>query len=372
MKKYAGIIAAALAISAFALPAHAEQTISVVVDGMQLQSDTPAQIVNGRTLVPMRVIFESLDADVQWDADTKTVIADRGADHIEMAIGAPSFAKNADIIELDTPAQIIDGRTMVPVRAISESLGCEVLWIADGKTVVIQSSSSGPVTPDTTVGTTTEATTEVSTETTTEAAIFAPDTEYIAKTAANMKPPKAFDKNYTNDEWYNIHCEIRAYFESELAALIYGDNSAVYDMLTNKGEFEKAVKTYWDMMCDDFFRSAGLESDEDVRKYIEKTCLTFDANINVYTGELEDGVALGVLALAEDYSQEGARYFAVLSDSEGNVGLYSAEPDEQSRDYMVCVIGDSLKGRYDKTIKENEMAVPEKFLVIVDEMIHLD
>ncbi len=95
-------------------------------------------IVNERTLVPLRAIFEAMGAEVNWDNDTRTVTAVRGDVTISLAIGSNQLYVNGEAKEIDTPAQIINERTMVPVRAIAESFGCEVNWNNDARRVYIE------------------------------------------------------------------------------------------------------------------------------------------------------------------------------------------------------------------------------------------
>lgn len=111
--------------------------VKVMINDTSLVSDVPAQIVDGRTLVPLRAIFEALDMSVSWDSQTSTVTAVGDGISIEMTIGKNEFYKDDDTIKLDVPAQIIDGRTMVPVRAISESLGCIVNWDGANQLVTV-------------------------------------------------------------------------------------------------------------------------------------------------------------------------------------------------------------------------------------------
>lgn len=123
-------------------PAPAVPEVSVFLDGgrINFEEQAPA-IVNERTLVPLRAIFEALGATVEWDDTTKTVTATRGQDVVKLTIGDTKLYKNGQVAyELDVPAQIMGGGfTMVPVRAISESFGCQVDWVAALRAVVITS-----------------------------------------------------------------------------------------------------------------------------------------------------------------------------------------------------------------------------------------
>ena len=100
-------------------------------------------IQDGRTLVPLRAIFEALGAQVEWDAETQTVTAGKRLDNISLTIGKNELTKNGEATALDVPAQIIEGRTMVPARAISEALGAKVEWNAEVQMVTIESAKSG-------------------------------------------------------------------------------------------------------------------------------------------------------------------------------------------------------------------------------------
>ena len=107
------------------------------VNDEQIDLDVPAQLINDRTMVPLRAIFEALDAKVEWDDETQTVTAYRGTVSISLQIGSTSLFVNRVEKVIDVPAQLVDARTLVPVRAIAESFGSKVGWIAETKTVTI-------------------------------------------------------------------------------------------------------------------------------------------------------------------------------------------------------------------------------------------
>ncbi len=118
--------------------APADDTIKVLLNGTAIDfADVAPQIINDRTMVPLRAIFEALGAEVAWDDATKTVTAVKDDVTIKMTIGAASFTRNDETVALDSPATIVDSRTLVPVRAIAESFGSEVGWVAETKTVTI-------------------------------------------------------------------------------------------------------------------------------------------------------------------------------------------------------------------------------------------
>jgi len=143
MKKALSIILvlSLVMVSLFSVNVFAESTINVTIDSVAQSYDVMPIIENGRTLVPMRGIFEALGAEVAWDDATKTVTGTKADTKITLQIGNTAANVNDKEVTLDVPAKILDGRTLVPVRFISESLGCEVNWDDATKTVIINSSS---------------------------------------------------------------------------------------------------------------------------------------------------------------------------------------------------------------------------------------
>jgi len=116
--------------------------ITVYVDGEKLEFDVQPRLINNRTMVPMRAIFEALGAMVNWDNNTQTAFGETVDDFVEISIGANYLLRNGNSKTLDSPAIVIDGRTLVPVRAIAESLNCDVEWIGDLQVVNITSLGS--------------------------------------------------------------------------------------------------------------------------------------------------------------------------------------------------------------------------------------
>ncbi len=111
--------------------------IDVVVGEKKVAFDALPIIRNGRTLVPLRAIFEALGAEVLWDDETKTVSAEREDIKISLKIGEATLYKNGEAVLLDVSADIIQDRTFVPLRAVSEAFDCEVLWDDEIKTATI-------------------------------------------------------------------------------------------------------------------------------------------------------------------------------------------------------------------------------------------
>ena len=109
----------------------------ITTNGVAKALDVPAQIVNSRTLVPLRAIFEALGATVGWDNDTRTVSSEMDGTSIKLTIDDTNLYVNGTAKTLDVPAMIIEGRTMVPARAVAEAYGCDVQWDGETRTVTI-------------------------------------------------------------------------------------------------------------------------------------------------------------------------------------------------------------------------------------------
>lgn len=123
-------------------PAHA---IDVVIADQKLTMDQPPIIEQGRTLVPMREIFEAFGADVDWNQANRTVTATKEDTTIVLKIENTAASLNGKYVHLDVPGTIVNGRTMVPIRFIAESLGAKVNWYQPNQTVYINSAL--PVAP---------------------------------------------------------------------------------------------------------------------------------------------------------------------------------------------------------------------------------
>lgn len=104
------------------------KNIDIIANGNFIYPDTAPVIVNGRTLVPVRAIGEFLKAEVLWNESTKTVTLIRNNNTVEITIGSSSIKKNGKKIKIDCAAQIMNNRTMLPVRAITEAFGADVNW----------------------------------------------------------------------------------------------------------------------------------------------------------------------------------------------------------------------------------------------------
>jgi hypothetical protein len=113
----------------FATSVFAYPPIKVYVDSQAVSFDQAPVIIDDRTLVPMRAIFQALGSEVSWYEPTKTVTSTKDGDTFVLVIGQTGLYKNGQLVyTMDVPARIINDRTMVPVRAIAEAFDAEVNW----------------------------------------------------------------------------------------------------------------------------------------------------------------------------------------------------------------------------------------------------
>ena len=154
MKRYKALFTAALAaaLAAVSLTAvHAGETkieftvnsAFMKVNGVSAEIDpgkgTAPVIVNGRTLLPIRAVVEAMGGEVSWIADTKTTVLKKGEDTVELTIGSDTAYLNGKGDKLDAAPVIMNGRTMLPLRFVAESFGFKTDWDAETKSITITS-----------------------------------------------------------------------------------------------------------------------------------------------------------------------------------------------------------------------------------------
>lgn len=120
-------------------------TPSIVIDSRTISSDTDPFIIDGTTLVPLRVISENLGASVDWDATTRTVTVTKGNTTIQLTVDEYLARINGEAVTISMSPRIINNRTMVPLRFIGETFDCQVGWDGETKTVTI--TTNGEVAP---------------------------------------------------------------------------------------------------------------------------------------------------------------------------------------------------------------------------------
>jgi hypothetical protein len=111
--------------------------ISVYYNGTKLTFEQEPVMVDDTTMVPMRDIFETLGAAIDWNAGTQTVIARKGDAEIKITIGSKTAYVNGASVNVTPEAMIVEGKTMVPLRFVSEALGVTVEWDSAARKVTL-------------------------------------------------------------------------------------------------------------------------------------------------------------------------------------------------------------------------------------------
>ncbi len=142
MKMFISLIAAAiLLVSGVSSYAEEYTPVNLLINGQSVSTDQPAVIYNSRTVVPIRVIAETFECDVDWIDETKTVVISQGGASLYLNVGSNVVTAEMDgesaSMEIDATPVIINNRTMVPIAFISELFGYNADWDANTKTVNI-------------------------------------------------------------------------------------------------------------------------------------------------------------------------------------------------------------------------------------------
>lgn len=124
---FAKTLALAAVLSATAIPATAAD-IQISVNGQQLATDVPPTVLNNRVLLPLRACAEALSATVNYDPATGQIAVFSGQDKIELTLNSTTATINGSPQQLDTPPQVLDNRTLVPLRFLGEAMRAQVNW----------------------------------------------------------------------------------------------------------------------------------------------------------------------------------------------------------------------------------------------------
>lgn len=122
---------------------YTAQAVRITFNGMELESDVPAFSYKGRTMVPVRLISEKLNASVGWDALTNEIEISLNDQNIRLSVGSALAVVNGESVPLQDNTPVVVAkyrgieRTMVPLRFVSEQLGVDVGWNQDNYTAAI-------------------------------------------------------------------------------------------------------------------------------------------------------------------------------------------------------------------------------------------
>ncbi|TYQ15039.1 UNVERIFIED_CONTAM: copper amine oxidase-like protein [Acetivibrio alkalicellulosi] len=137
MKKLSIFIVLSLLTLTIASVSFATNDITVLVNGEKVEFDRQPYIKDGRTMVPIRFISERMGCEVIWQGLAQMVVIRKGDTIIVLQIGNTKVYLNDEAMEIDVAPEIQIDRTMVPLRFISETLGANVGWNGSTRTVTI-------------------------------------------------------------------------------------------------------------------------------------------------------------------------------------------------------------------------------------------
>lgn len=148
MKRFGVAVLSTLVLSsAFANLAGAQSgDIKVIINGVTQQYTQSPVVSQNTTLVPLRGVFESLGAKVDWDSKAKKVTASKNEDTLALNVGSKLAYKNSNPVQLDAATQIQKGQVLVPLRFVSQSLGAKVNWDQSTRTITISNQADGSTT----------------------------------------------------------------------------------------------------------------------------------------------------------------------------------------------------------------------------------
>lgn len=133
-----------------AIPTYALEGIKLVIDGETIKTQPAPLIVSDRTMIPVRLVSEKLGARVTWNEESRTVLIIKGDRSVQLRIDSRlvEFKGGETPFNIcDVPPQIIEDRTFVPLRIVSNALGVSIGWEGKSRTVSVDSSIPAPYTP---------------------------------------------------------------------------------------------------------------------------------------------------------------------------------------------------------------------------------
>ena len=111
--------------------------IRLFINGEQMFLESPPHAHEGTVMVPMRAIFTALGAEIRWNRQTSTVTATKENVTISHTVMSNVLIRNGEEVRLDVASSVVGRTTFVPVSAVSESFGAQVLWDPSAGTVTI-------------------------------------------------------------------------------------------------------------------------------------------------------------------------------------------------------------------------------------------
>lgn len=162
----------------------AQDELKLRVMGTDITSIAEPRIIDGRTMVPVRAIFEAMGANVEWDGENRRITGTKDDTVVIMEIDNTLVKLNSQEYTIDAPPIIIEGKTLAPARFVAECFGYSVNWDEAAKTVniVMYQEEESQYTEEYT-----EETSEDTTETTTEVYISDLSMNMVSQVKADIK-----------------------------------------------------------------------------------------------------------------------------------------------------------------------------------------
>lgn len=406
MKKLLGVILTVLISIAAVVNtvafADSEKEITVVVNGQKIDFDVPPITENDRTLVPMRYIFEALGAEVEWNNDTNTATAVREDTTISITIDSNVIIKNGEKTEIDVPARLINDRTLVPIRAVSEGLGASVNWIEDSLTVIIEDIPVLNATEKPTADSEEENAGEENTDDN-----KADDEKTDIKVLTDEELKEILDGAYPYYELAKADMKelkkesssIRYTFEQYcLPSFLFDDEYDAQagklfmnEMKNKNDDAKEAVDALWKGLTLAQISLIQTNSDEkyifteDVLGYDLQTLanqyskIIDEAGLNAsdwYTSSFEtlkNGNIMLMLTFKNIDEAPNCKYIGIVLTSENELRYFTAETDAFEGDYLfVCEIDDLNENRGKTIARINIKSKKEDFVKIIEHIISND
>ncbi|MFB9326843.1 copper amine oxidase N-terminal domain-containing protein [Paenibacillus aurantiacus] len=174
---------------------NGKKGVKAYVNGSEPKFDVAPVKKDGRVLVPFRAIAEALEADVKWDAASKTITVTRDGVEVKLTLGSKVAYVNGTEIKLDVPGQSVNNRVLVPLRFLSEALKSNVVWEPETSSVIVNDAA----TEDGAAATEgTDANSATADTTTTEASTTDTTTTGTTESSATTEPAASTDAAATN------------------------------------------------------------------------------------------------------------------------------------------------------------------------------
>lgn len=145
MRKFIVLLSLVALSVLISVAAFANDAIFVTIDGNYVWFDTEPQIISGRTMVPIRGIFEYMGATVEWEETTKTAICTKGETTVKMTVNSADMYVNDQVRKMDVVPCIVGSHILAPARFVAEAFGGEAFWNEPYNTVNIYTEKRNPL-----------------------------------------------------------------------------------------------------------------------------------------------------------------------------------------------------------------------------------